>query len=512
MSCQMTPRTLRWVWCIVVVAASLLVPSTSLLGAAAAAASAAKMGDPSEPFAAEIAFTAGHVRKHHANVRYEPPACKSGALHVPTPRLAFLEPATELGGSELEGYERVLARPRSFTHLAPRWFRAALLRRNNNNKKGGPDDETVSPFVVKAVAPNVVNTTWMAKVRELTDGGTRIVPVVHVPLNADFISSDVARSTQLARAVADRVAGKGQGASKSSKDDDVRANAGLVSGVIIDFGNSRSAAARLHTSAEAREHVRVFLRLVRQALSDALEEDDVIVGLVLRPDADGLTADRGSWAVRDVVDDVLPDVDLLSLALYNRSAASERPRETASYPWVRDTLQALLGPSSSSSSSSSSLDAERRKKLLLGVPLFGLRFTGELQPPTKVTGREYVRVLEQARDRRAWTLAAEAEDKAGSSNAGASPVTTAAGAAKAKKKKKEHEQELDRTPEISWGTESREHVVETYVPKRGVAWIFYPSIASIALRVDLAARLGIGVAADDVGAGLAYFLSLFNPR
>jgi hypothetical protein len=113
----------------------------------------------------------------------------------------------------------------------------------------------------------------------------------------------------------------------------------------------------------------------------------------------------------------------------------------------------------------------------------GFKFSAKPQAPTKLKITDYIEILNEVRAR---ARAANASIDAAS---------------------------LDVKPMIAWSTAAKEHSFERYVPKRGVEWVFYPTLASLLHRIDLAARRGLGgTAVADVGAGAAYFAGVFAPR
>ena len=141
-------------------------------------------------------------------------------------------------------------------------------------------------------------------------------------------------------------------------------------------------------------------------------------------------------------------VDYFSLMTYDYSSP-QRPGPNAPLPWIRQCVEEL--------------DPEglNRGKILLGLNMYGLQYTAN-GGGGHVLGRDLVQMLKEV-----------------------SPST-----------------------KFKWDSSSGEHFLEAKVGGQKVN-IFYPTLQSLQMRLDLAKELGTGVSVWEIGQGLDYFYDLF---
>lgn len=222
-------------------------------------------------------------------------------------------------------------------------------------------------------------------------------------------------------------------------------------GLTVEMTAAYTAVERARPGGQARRKLNGFVTRLGRAMHAA---DPPLVFVLVVPPSSPMTAlERFNAADFEAVVD---DVDYFSLMTYDHQQVTRRAGPNAPIRWVADSARDLLGPRLAES-------PEHSRKVLLGLNFYGMVFGTKTSSP--VVGHEFVSALRDT------------------------------GAAR-----------------LRWDPEASEHhlTYEAYAAD-GIAErriMYFPSLLSIKMRLDVADRLGLGASIWELGQGLDYFMDL----
>lgn len=300
-----------------------------------------------------------------------------------------------------------------------------------------------------------VDREWMQALRVPVHEGAR-VPRIVPRVNVELGPTDTQRllSSEGAGAAAQAIA--------------IEVEAANLDGIVLE-GWSAWAAMGITTQKAGVQGIATLLHSLRMRLNatefNTKRHKDIILAV---PPA--VPARKGAPSFTRMHYDLISRfIDGVSVMTYDASSA-ESPGPNAPLPWVNASISALLVPlplkpdiSPEAAEFAATLDSREATaaKVAMGLNFYGgfYRGPGDGGP---VVGHEALGILDTAR------------------------------------------------PRLVWDEEAAEHVAKIPAPgNRDMKHLlFYPTLASIQARLDLAQKLGTGIAIWEIGQGLDYFYDL----